>query len=242
MLLKTNGYAGTLFGTNQGGSPRFQFVNSIFSDLAHSFYVEAAGLWSRNCLFYDMPGQLFSGFADIPTVSDLNGLPNCAGNLSALPALLNPAQADFSPSYGSPCIDAGAVAGVRLPAFDFFGRPRTNGLMPDIGPVEYDPAFVDSDGDGLTDAQETTAGTNPADSHDCFHIDIRPAGPGGQRHAVSWQGLANRRYDLLTSTNPLSGWTAVPGGTNLPGAGATLTFTNFSDGLAHFYRAKVWRQ
>lgn len=241
MLLKTNGYAGTLYGTNQGGLLRLQFINSVFSDLAHSFYIEPDAFGSRNCLYDQMPGGLFTGFADLETVADLNAWANCSGNISAPPALVDAARADFSPRAGSACIDAGADTGVLLPAFDFYGRPRINGTKPDIGPVEYDAAFVDTDGDRYTDAEESITGTSPLDPNDYFHLVIRSIEPGGRSYVVYWPSVVNRRYDLLTSTNALSNWQAVPGWTNLAGTGVTLAYTNSFDTIPRFYRAKVWR-
>lgn len=149
LIAKTNGYTATLDCTNQEtqincctdlpGMPRYQLVNTIFSDLANPFYLETTNFTSRACL-YDMPSAyaLFTGnFSDVVAVDALNRLPGSFGNLASAPHLANPAANDFTPTAGSPCIGAGTTVGIVLPAFDFYGRPRLSGQAPDIGPVVH---------------------------------------------------------------------------------------------------------
>ncbi|MCL5096003.1 MAG: hypothetical protein M1608_00405 [Candidatus Omnitrophica bacterium] len=153
IISKTNGYTATLNCTNRDtqvsgctnapGVIQYQLVNSIFSDLANPFYLETTHFFSRACL-YDMPEAyaLFTGgLPDVANVDELNLLDGSFGNLSSPPGLANPGGDDFTPSEGSPCIDAGITTGVLLPVFDFYGRPRVSGLAPDIGPVEFNASI-----------------------------------------------------------------------------------------------------
>lgn len=155
LMRKTPGYAGTF---NYGGtsSSKFEIVNSIFSDLDHTFYVGTSELQSKNSCYYDMPGGLFSGQTPAANVNVLNGLANCSGNISADPLFTNPSGEDFTLQETSPCRDAGTSAGVILPSFDYYGNPRTMGSSPDIGPCEYSSysSSGDEDDDGLLNSEE----------------------------------------------------------------------------------------
>ena len=56
------------------------------------------------------------------------------GSICALPGFLDAARRDFRLAAGSPCIDAGADAGL---ARDFAGVPVPRGKAPDIGAHEF---------------------------------------------------------------------------------------------------------
>ena len=75
------------------------------------------------------------------------------------PAFVNPAVGDFHLRSTSAAIDRGVNAGVT---FDVDGEMRPQGPGYDIG---FDEApFIDSDNDGLSDAQEIGLGTDPYDA------------------------------------------------------------------------------
>jgi hypothetical protein len=154
LMKKSVGYAGT-FNYGSAASGRFEIVNSIFADLDHTFYVGGDDLRSLGSLYYDMPGGLFSGTADVETVEDLNLLADCSDNIAADPLLAHPAGGNFAPRTGTPLRDAGVSAGVLLPAFDYYGNPRIQGSAPDPGPIEtVSPPLLekcDYDGDGTSD-------------------------------------------------------------------------------------------
>lgn len=93
-----------------------------------------------------------------------------------------------------------------------------------LTPQAVDLSRVDSDGDGMPDAQERVAGTAANDAGSVFRAAGMPV--AGQ---VSVQSVAGRAYHLQYSTNLLlSGWWPVPGATNIPGTGGLLVLTNVS--------------
>ena len=157
LMKKSVGYAGSF---NYGGtsSAKFEIVNSVFSDLDHTYYVGTGDLRSRNSLYHDMPVGLFSGQTAAANVAQLNGLQNCSGNISGDPLFTDPEGEDFTIQEASPCKDAGTAAGVLLPSFDYYGYPRSMGSAPDIGPCEYSSYSPsgDEDGDGLLNSEEDT--------------------------------------------------------------------------------------
>ncbi|MFH1039363.1 MAG: right-handed parallel beta-helix repeat-containing protein [PVC group bacterium] len=152
LMKKGEGYCGT-YAYDGGSAEKFEAVNSIFIDLDHTFYLGTPDLRSLNSLYYDMPAGLYSGQVSASTVTGLNGLAACSGNIAADPLLVSAPEEDFRASYGSPCRDRGTAAGVLLPSFDYYGNPRSAGGGPDIGPVETSepvlagPADYDGDGD-----------------------------------------------------------------------------------------------
>src|SRR5262249_26251367 len=78
---------------------------------------------------------------------------------------------------------------------------------------------ADADGDGWSNAAESAAGTNPLDPKSYPRLQIATAGPSN--YTVSWEGLAGKRYSLLTSDDLAAGsWEpAVP---DLTGQGAMV--------------------
>ncbi|MDP8214315.1 MAG: hypothetical protein RAO92_07065 [Candidatus Euphemobacter frigidus] len=154
LMKKGDGYAGT-YAWGEPTAEKFEVANSIFIDLDHTFYVGTPDLRSRNSLYFNMPGGLYSGLVSAVNVAALNEFPACSDNISGGPLLVNPEGGDFRASYASPCRDNGGNTGILLPSFDFYGNPRKRGRRPDIGPVEAaDPVFIsraDYDGDGDSD-------------------------------------------------------------------------------------------
>jgi hypothetical protein len=91
-----------------------------------------------------------------------------------------------------------------------------------LTPLAVDLAQVDSDGDGMPDAEERTAGTAADNAGSLFRAAGVPA--AGQ---VSVQSATGRTYHLLYNTNLLQpDWWPVPDATNIPGTGALLVLTN----------------
>jgi len=103
------------------------------------------------------------------------------------------------------------------------------------------PSNVDSDGDGWSDADEATAGTNPNDPSDFFRVQALIKGSTGT--TVRFNTAANRTYQIEYTDDLTSGaWTVV--GTQV--AGATGGSFDFSDTDATrlakprgFYRVRV---
>lgn len=151
----TPGYAAT-YNYPSTSSAKVEVVNSVFSNLTHSFYLGTGDLRSAHSLYYATADGVYSGQTAAATVAQLNQLPNCGANLSADPLFADPAGFDFRVPGESPCRDAGTSAGVLLPSFDYLGNPRVMGAAPDIGPCEYsaEAPGADRDSDGLTNLDE----------------------------------------------------------------------------------------
>ena len=62
-----------------------------------------------------------------------------AGNISADPLFVDPAEGDFHLSPGSPCLDLGSNAATGLPDIDYDGDPRVINDVVDMGADEYVP-------------------------------------------------------------------------------------------------------
>lgn len=128
------------------------------------------------------------------------------------------------------------VGGIQL-----MGRRTPTGL---VVAVWADPPAalsipVDTDGDGMSDVDESVAGTRATDPHSVFRI--RLGGPEG--HSVQWDSQSNRLYKVLISTDLRQGFvTAID---NIEGSGMPTTFTaasqEFGNGTSGsvFFRVEV---
>jgi hypothetical protein len=126
---------------------------------------------------------------------------------------LPPGQGNIGDS--SACIDAGNND-FATTATDFNGRPRIVNRRVDIGAAEFQGPFddwlrqyglatdgsadfLDLDGDGFSNYQESIAGTNPTNASSA----LRLLGPthSGSGLTVSWQSVSDRTYFLERATN-----------------------------------------
>ncbi|NLG35885.1 MAG: hypothetical protein GX548_11085 [Lentisphaerae bacterium] len=85
------------------------------------------------------------------------------GNFTGDPLCASAATGDWRLGAGSPCVDAGLYIPWMETAADLGGEPRVRFDAVDCGAYEYNPHVYDSDGGGLTDADELLIyGTHPA--------------------------------------------------------------------------------
>jgi PKD repeat protein len=108
------------------------------------------------------------------------------------------------------------------------------------------PAGGDSDNDGMSDADELIAGTDPHNAASVFKITQwlpNAINPGIM--SASWPSVSGRFYAVQTATNliPPVLWITVPDPsyTNMTGSGSALTLTTNVDfsSASRFYRVKV---
>jgi hypothetical protein len=182
-----------------------------------------------------------------------------AGNFDADPGFVNSAAGDYHLQTNSPCINAGNNAYVAT-ATDFDGKPRVKGGTVDLGAYEFQsPAsllsyawaqqygiptdgsadFLDPDGDGMNNYQESVAGTNPTNSASLLVLYTPTSDTNGLN--ISWQSVDNRIYYLQRASN-LGGPSAFSTlGSNILGqAGTTLyTDTTSTNGAKYFYRIGI---
>jgi hypothetical protein len=110
---------------------------------------ETCGVHSSNLFWGNMygaalgmpcPDQVYPYPATIAyTIAEQTwaGVGNIDGSLAGNdPRLANPTAGDFTPSNGSPAIDAGDIDPAVVPAVDYHGNPRPFGDGPDIGAIE----------------------------------------------------------------------------------------------------------
>jgi len=97
---------------------------------------------------------------------------------------------------------------------------------------------ADPDGDGLTNLQEQTAGTNPLDASNVLRI--LSVEFTGALVNVSFNTVIGKNYRVEGSAQPGQGqWTVIAD--NLPGIGGTLRVTDFTNAGAsrRFYRVRL---
>lgn len=117
-----------------------------------------------NCIVYSNAGTQVS--ADFTVAySDIQGGYDGIGNVDANPAFRNPTNYDFHLTLDSlgEVSDTGINAGLTN---DCVFRARPIGLGFDMGAFEYNPAYDDTDGDGIPDGWEGTHGLDPLDPAD----------------------------------------------------------------------------
>lgn len=86
---------------------------------------------------------------------------------------------------------------------------------------------ADPDGDGISNAQEYQAGTNPLDPNDWLRITAISANSAGSTSTVTWTSQPTRLYQVQSRESLVTGaWsTNTPPGLVLPDVGPTTTRT-----------------
>jgi parallel beta-helix repeat protein len=115
------------------------------------------------------------------------------GNITDDPQFVDAAVGDYRLQSTSPCIDAGDASVFTL-ATDLDGNPRIVGII-DMGAYEFEGTAVDSDGDGMSDADEQIAGTDISDSSDYFRIES-VATTTGSGTTLEWTAQDGRLYTV----------------------------------------------
>ncbi len=93
------------------------------------------------------------------------------------------------------------------------------------------PYLRDTDGDGMDDGDEASAGTQLTNATSKLEINSVQAGADGQ---IGWQSIAGKTYTLEVSTNLISGFQALE--TNIVATPPQNLFTNLPAGNPAFYR------
>ncbi len=96
----------------------------------------------------------------------------------------------------------------------------------------------DADGDGVTNAVEDAAGTNPLDPTSVFRITSVTLNPATQTTQITWNSVTGKSYEVESTSNLASGnYTVISG--LLSGTGSAMTYTDTSAATRVFYRIVV---
>jgi hypothetical protein len=213
--------------------------------LANNLVVSnSSGLWRHPGSFFD-PLLLNNCVNNSNNVNYLNLTPGTA-DFSADPRFVNGAAGDFHLLSASPCIDTGN--NLQAPAFDYdgVGRPLdggANGVAEvDIGAYEFVHPAADSDHDGMMDASEAIAGTNPADANSLLRLKLR-LDPARSQAVLSWPSVTGRTYRVESQAvlAPTDSWEIISD--QQPGVAGELEAVDPLQSTTHrFYRVGVSRE
>lgn len=170
-------------------------------------------------------------------------LPAGAGDIQADPQLVNRAAGDFRLRASSPCIDTGSATNAALTDFDGVARPLdgdANGVAAfDLGAFEFAHPLADTDRDGMNDAAEIVAGTDPTAAASVLRLGIRLL---SAEHSVGlqWLSVTGRAYtvEYKAALGPAGNWQVTV--SNLAGSGAPLEWRDTLTGsTSRLYRLGV---
>ncbi len=101
------------------------------------------------------------------------------------------------------------------------------------------PVTADTDGDGMGDFQEVLAGTDPANAASNFAVGIELDAEGARW--VSFATAPGRSYTLQRRTTLDDGvaWENVPGLSGVTGDGLERRYRETEEGATHFYRCVI---
>ncbi len=124
---------------------------------------------------------------------------------------------------------------IRIQATDSTGNTVTSPLTVT---VTGEGGNVDSDGDGVPDAIEALAHTNPNDPLDYLHITGSAVSAGGTGMALEWKSVTGLTYTVQISADPATGWTDIA---TVPSAGATTIYTALFPAAAEMKQRAFYR-
>gem|GEM_PF-1293641 len=145
------------------GSPLYCYNNTVVNNIGGGFKISGAGAsYLRNNIIRSNSGtqinNAMTGGSLSVTYCNVQGGFAGTGNIDEIPTFISEAKGNYRLATGSQGgIDKGTASLVSKD-ISGFARPYPS-TLPDMGAYEYQQN--DKDGDGLTDAEETTLGTNP---------------------------------------------------------------------------------
>ena len=99
-------------------------------------------------------------------------------------------------------------------------------------------ATGDADGDGVSNVDEQTAGTDPLSANSIFKI-TGATRPSANSFQVQWSSVPGIQYEVLASPSLSQTFTNVSGVTPIPATGTTTSYTDPSVGPRRFYKVRV---
>jgi subtilisin family serine protease len=158
------------------------------------------------------------------------------------------ALTNLSPSTNGQCTltPSATLTGLQLDATNVFSVWAVDnlGLVGTAASVSFlalNPNG-DWDADGMLNAAENTAGTDPAKPGSRFLLALQSAGPSGT-FVLRWPSVTNRLYTLAHADTLLASgtnWTTMTNWTKVPGVEGTMICTDQVENIpARFYRIIV---
>jgi hypothetical protein len=95
----------------------------------------------------------------------------------------------------------------------------------------------DSDGDGMTDAEELYVGVDPTNKLSGFDIDGNSVGSSGTKVTISWPSAAGRTYSVYRGTSLTQKFPLVAAG--LSATAPMNTYTDTPPSSVTYYRVEV---
>lgn len=155
-------------------------------------------------------------------------------------------------------IDGAPASGANVPVAGFAAATRGRVIRVDLAIVpradDYDTwaaaifgsanlpeaaRNADPDGDGLTNAGEHAAGTNPKDANSALRILTLTLDPQQDRATLGWQSVSDKRYLIEIASDPQGPWAEV-GSQVLSAGGTTQVNVTEPPGQARrFYRIRL---
>ncbi len=183
-------------------------------------------------------GMIYSNCCTVPLVEG-------GGNITGDPRFLDAGTADFHLLSGSPCVDAGISQSWMTNSVDMDGNPRLAGRSVDIGIYEAvdsdndglpdadetgiygtDPNNSDTDGDNMLDGIEIIAGTSPLVGSDVLKV-TQVVMPEDNTLVITWQSYTGRLYSVLATRDLVAlPWTNLSDFADVSGTGGFMSWTN----------------
>ena len=155
-------------------------------------------------------------------------------------------------------IDGAPASGANVPVAGFAAATRGRVIRVDLAIVpradDYDTWAIanfgsaslpqaartaDPDGDGLTNAGEFAAGTDPKDPNSALRILTLTVDPQQDRATVEWQSVSDKRYLIEVASDPQGPWAEA--GSQVLSAGDTtqVNVTETPGQVRRFYRIRL---
>lgn len=147
---------------------------------------------------------------------------------------VNGINADYTTEH----LSVDETAGDSIPIVVLFSPNTSNVVEADVfsNLNRRNRADLGGNGDGMSNAAEDAAGTDPMDAHSLF--DITGLAAGG--NVVTWTSVTDKTYQALTTGNLSLPF--LPLGGSISADGPLTSFTNGAGGGVEFYRIQVFPQ
>lgn len=235
--------AGNQANSGGGGIYLSYAVNCTIADNSSNHGPGGCGDSSlENCIvWYNTTNNISDGTVLATCSPDVTDGDN--GCITNAPIFVNRTNGNYHLSAASPCIDTGHNALAAHGAgcdIDAVPRPldgdKSGSATADMGCYEYvcTDRDADSDCDGLSDADERVAGTNPFGSNSLLKVTVRNSSSGS---VISWTPESDRTYSILTTNALGGGFVTLFTGMDYPISSWTDTASSVKS--PRFYKIKV---